>query len=779
MRDNRKLRIRSESIRTLGVAELSGVVSGCDTTSVTTEMRTGRTQSGENCLASADQNCTKSPTTLLLVLAALFGVHASACAVPSDASDEQEANSGPVSTPPGVGEASCDYPQNFGTTAHTGKVCRGLHGLEVLTPIPQDITAKITNAADGFLQIHEPAPLTSGNFLAFGTHAAGNLDDPDDRSLDVSGVEIWRWSPSVTAPDAHLVHVASVPSSWQSVDAAVRSFGYVTNGYMQQVPVAFAANALLVPQSSGRFARVNPSTGSTISTVDPFIGTPFSGDARLTTAGGLTVAADGTVYYTAVAWPLDPVRLGTDFRGAWLVRISPSGTSTIVPWTQIASAAVGIPQRNDNCVWPFGTGGTPGPTGPDSQPPLFHCGLQRPEMNAAIAIRPTDGHLIAYSAANNNIWDGWLIDVDPATLTSVRAYSTRERFLEGCGVRTPLTGSIDFGDDCNVITAGGTTHIGFAGDFNRPQSFRGDGIMDNYPFCTALGDCGIGGYIFGFFGDGEEDARGTIVMFHADGSVARINRDYGWEVTPSVDAQGRFHQDHVVLSQLDSQAAIYDGASFDLLLKSNIPIDFNANAVDLLDTQIPLDTEGRSYAVDANGHLYQMDSNGVVVDFVTLIDPDTGDALSMDGLSSYFAWDRGGHLILSYAGWIWPIRSTGAQSEVPISREVLSALRTPSAKMRTSMAAKRQALTSVATPEPPDAGISARASMAQPIPNPHWQTGCDPADPFCGSNPGNGGGGGCSSSCATNWDCSGCGSDYRCLPDIVRGGNHCEPDLIP
>jgi hypothetical protein len=676
--------LRAETVRDLTPGDLRRAIGGCDTTSVTTEAK-----------GSGKPDCTKVMCALAL-LAVMFGVHASGCG-PQLGLDEQ-IDDGALGADP----STCDYPQPFGIPAHTGKLCPALHGMRVAATLRQDPTAKAINAFDGFLQVHEGSPLTLGNFLAFATHTAGNLDDPDDRSLDVASVDLWRWVPSVTTPGAQLVHVGAIASTWQSVDGAVASFGYITNGYMQQTPLAFADGALLVPQSSARFARIDPATGATLSMINPFMGTVFDGDPRLTTAGGLTVASDGTVYYTAVAWPTGVPTLGTDFRGAWLVRISPTGVTRIVPWTQVASASVGIPQRNDNCVWPFGTGGTPGPTGPDSQPPLFHCGLQRPEMNAAIAIRPTDGHLVAYSAANNNIWDGWLIDLDPTTLSPVRAYSTRERFLEGCGVRTPLLGSIDFGDTCNVITAGGTTHIGVAADFNLPQSFRGNGIMDNYPFCTSNGDCGVGGYIFGFFGDGEEDARGTIVMFHADGTVARINRDYGWEVTPSVDAFGDFHQDHVVLSQLDSQAAIYDG-SFDLIAKSNIPIDSGANAVDMLDTQIPLDSDGHSYGVDGNGHLYQFNAAGDVVDLVALLDPDTGDVLSMDGLSSYFARDRHGRVIFGYAGWVWVVESTGAVNETPISREVLAQLRVPSATMRASMAVKRSALINVQIPEPPSA----------------------------------------------------------------------------
>ena len=622
--------------------------------------------------------------------------------------DQASATGGPVGQP-----SLCDWTQNMGTAQHVGKLCPELHGLRVAYTLRQDPDAK-AEASDpntGFLQIHEGSPLTSGDFVAVPVHRGAN---PLDRSGDTWAVDLWRWMPSVTAANAHLTHVTLVSSTWQAVDS-IRSFGFVTNGYVQQMPAAFSLGSLYVPLASAKLAKVDPATGTLLATIDPFVGTAFDGDARLTTAGGISVRADGTLYYSATAWPLGAVRTGLDPRGSWLIEVNPTGSTRIAPWTQIASTAVGVPQRNDACNWPFGTAGTPDATGPDSVPPVFGCGFQRPKLNGSVAIRPTDNHLMVYSAGNNNIWSGWIIDVDPVTLLPVRAMATREHFLQGCGVRIPLIGSPDFGDVCDVITNHGAVHLGFDPDFNLPGSLRGDGIDASDVFCRADGDCGVGGYDggFAFFG-GTYDARGVIVVFHPDGSVASINLDDGWEITPAVDANGNYRMDRNQFSDaFDAvtgtigqsankalQSAVYS-QGFELIGLSQIPVDFSANAIDLLSAQEPVDIGGGAYTVDANGHLYQLDAAGNVVDFVALPDPDTGDAaLSQEGMPGYYARDRAGRLYASYAGWVYVIEGTGAARRAPLSRQEVAALRAPSSA-RLVRAMQMKAASAALAPIPP------------------------------------------------------------------------------
>lgn len=632
---------------------------------------------------------------------------------------DSEVNGGPIGTPPvGVGTATCDWTQNMGGPSHLGKLCPAPHGLRLVGVLIQDpdAEAQASNPDTGFLQIHEGSPLTYGDFVAFPVHRGA---DPDDRSNDTWAVDIWRYLPSATAVHPTLTHVALVPSTWRAVDT-IRSFGFVTNGYVQQEPLAFAGGLLLVPQASGRVSKVDPATGNVLATIDPFEGSEFSGDLRLTTASGFSVRADGTLYYSATAWPtaLVPTN-GLDPRGSWLIEVKPSGAVRLAPWPQIASSSVGVPQRNDLCNWPFGTSNTPQATGPDSVPPKFGCGFQRPKLNSSIAIRPTDGHLMVYSAATNNIWSAWIIDVDPFTLQPVWAMPTREHFLQGCGVRIPLTNSPEWGDACDVITDHGRTHIGYAPDFNLPGSHRGNGIDDSYVFCTATGDCGVGGYDGGFaFLAGGYDARGTIILVHADGSIAAVNDEVGWGLTPSLDSLGRFRLDRDLFSDAFDfntgtigphpdtalQSAIYS-TTFELTAISQIPVNFAETAIDLLAAQEPADKAGNAYTVDGSGILYQVGPDGSVRDAVPLIDPATGEQLSMETLQNYFAWGQGpdgtSRLYLSYAGKIWIFQTAGVDSAAPISAARLAALHAPNPKHALAIAAKMTASAKIQIPPPP------------------------------------------------------------------------------
>lgn len=652
---------------------------------------------------------------------------AAGCGEVAPAEVSTKITGGPVGTPPiGIGRSVCDWTQNMGDEAHLGKLCPAPHGIRLVAVLTQDpdAAAQAANPRTGFLQNHEGSPLTFDDFVAFPVHHGA---DPNNRTNDTWAMDVWRWVPSAVDPGAFLVHVTTLSSTWRAVDT-IRSFGYVTNGYVQQMPSAISLGRLMVAQSSGRVIPVDLTTGQALSTINPFANTPFDGDVRLTTAGGFSVRTRdygdgipvGTTYYTATAWPTDAVpTIGLDPRGSWLIEVRPSGATRLIPWAQIAATSVGVPQRNDLCNWPFGTSGTPPATGPDSVPPQFRCGVQRPKLNSSIAIRPTDGHLMVLSAANNNIWEERIIEVDPVSLFPVRSMATRERFAQGCGVRIPLTDSPDWGDTCDLLTNHGQVNIGVAPDFNLLGSHRGNGIDDEYVFCLDNGDCGVGGYDGGFTFFGDYDARGTIAMFHTDGSVAAINNEVGWGLTPSLDSLHRIRLDRDLFSDAFNfntgeigpnptqalQSAIYS-TTFELAAISQIPVNFNANAIDLLAAQEPTDTAGNAYTVDGVGILYQIGTSGAARDAVSLVDPATGEQLSMETLQNYFAWGRGpartSILYASYAGKIWVIKSADEDDAAPpITPARLAALHSSNPKHELAIAAKMAAMASIKAPPPP------------------------------------------------------------------------------
>ena len=70
--------------------------------------------------------------------------------------------------------------------------------------------------------------------------------------------------------------------------------------------------------------------------INPLSNTPFSGDPNTFVMSSLTTDRAGNVLYTVAA-------LNRNFaqpaRGAWLVRVAPDNSTTLVPWAQIATSA--------------------------------------------------------------------------------------------------------------------------------------------------------------------------------------------------------------------------------------------------------------------------------------------------------------------------------------------------------------------------------------------------------------------------------------------------------
>src|SRR4029077_13330497 len=117
--------------------------------------------------------------------------------------------------------------------------------------------AKQVNATAGFVQDNLGSVVTSGDYVAIPMHLVG---DQCDRADDTWSADIWRWSPSVTATNASLLHIVEVPSTGKAVDSQVGSFGGPTNGYVQMFGLVFRDGVLYVPQASGQIQAVNPAT---------------------------------------------------------------------------------------------------------------------------------------------------------------------------------------------------------------------------------------------------------------------------------------------------------------------------------------------------------------------------------------------------------------------------------------------------------------------------------------------------------------------------------------
>jgi hypothetical protein len=597
----------------------------------------------------------------------------------------------------------CDWTQAFATPTHGGRACPEQRNLRVVQQLMIDPDADQEVADNGFLQIHYGSPLTFSDFVVVpvkrgyggnGINADGTVSP---RPAETWGLQVWHWSPSVTAIGAALSQVWSADTTWEPIDTAIGSFGSYTNGYVQEFGLALANGSVYSLGARATLQRRDLKTGALTSTINPLLGTPFAGDAQtLATSPPSFDPSTGALYYTITAFPVSG-RRGEQPRGAWLAVVRPNDATQLVPWSQIAAPSVGVPQAHDPCPYAFGTAGTPRPTGPDSQPPVFGCGAQRPALNVAPTIG--DGELIVLSAANNQIGAEFAISLSTSTWRSTAAYDTRFHMATGCGVRLDATSG-----DCAVITANGTTNLGNDPAFNRLTSFTGSDIMNDAIVLAPNGDLSVSGYDHGFSFGGNYDARGGIVTFRRSlgaGAIS-VNDDFGWEVTPAVIphriigalSSFTYGTDRNLYSDLVLETAEY-GPDWSLRDAASPPLLPTA-AVDFLDNQLAIDPAGNRYGLSGDGHLYKFSATGRLLESVPLLGSD-GLPRSVETESNHVARDRAGRLYVVWGGSLYVIGGGGSPDGAP-------APTAPSAsdarRLAIQRAAKRQAAAEAPTPIP-------------------------------------------------------------------------------
>jgi hypothetical protein len=532
--------------------------------------------------------------------------------------------------------------------------------MEVVATVVQNSGAIQKNADFGFLQENTGAVLTQGTHV-YVPSKAGYVDPftPESQTWSVQALE-WQ--------NGALVPTWKISSDWKPVDA----FGAFTftNGYEQMFQPVLAGGSLYVPAIHGTVLRVNAVTGAVQGVINPFAGTAFDGDDLLYVHSALSVSPTGKIFYTAVALPTD-LRRASSPRSAWLVEIGSTGSSRLAPWTSIALSSMGVKTLGDTCSYPFGTSGTPGPTGPDSMAPVFACGAAGPKRNAAVAFTLA-GNPLVWSANNNSLAYQDLIEVSATTLAPLHRADLTGHLLTGCGVRQ----SIRAGNNCDKITAHGTTNIGFVSDMNQPMTLRASDIESSAPAIAPDGSWVVAGYDGGFTFDGQFDARGSVLRFGSTGLFLSKNESFGWNTTVGVwqktDGSWNFIQDDQHYSEFLFRVARLD-ENFVPQTYATIDPDFNEVAIDALDAQPAFDTQGSMYSINGDGHLRKFDVNGVLVDDITLpaLDPDDSDGINdMETNVDQLSWgqDSSGASVLfvNHGGIVYAVRGTGGPGTVPV-----------------------------------------------------------------------------------------------------------------
>lgn len=337
---------------------------------------------------------------------------ASACGMTVDETSVESYEDNAVALDP------CGQPQMFGTQQHSGlATCSGIRGaLTVRDVVPIDPSAIDEHDQRGFYGVQVGAALSSGRNVWVGVKRGfTSIFNPGSQTW---GVKALTWSGGL------LIERWNHDVAFKAVDSLSLSY---TNFNEQLFGPALTISAtgtpsLYAPGFAGTIERIDAGSGKTAAVINPLVGTVFSGDPNTFVMSGLTTDRAGNVYYTAAALNRN---FGQPARGSWLVRVAPDNSTTLVPWSQIATAAIGVPQPTDQCEYSYDQAGRgderPFPPTPNEPTFTSRCGGQRPPVNAAPAVSSDGRTVVVVSSDNNSLTSLYLIALDGATLRPLRA----------------------------------------------------------------------------------------------------------------------------------------------------------------------------------------------------------------------------------------------------------------------------------------------------------------------------------------------------------------------
>jgi hypothetical protein len=380
--------------------------------------------------------------------------------------------------------ANAQWSQFAGNPRHTGNAAVLAQPLgHVMADIFYD---PLLSSAPG--AIHYAVPLLDGDdaFMAFkGREVLGPLPP-----ATVWGVKRFHWE------NGQLVSKWAAVTDWQP--APISSW----EPSMQPV---LANGFVYVPDSGATLLQLDRNSGAIVKRINPFA----TIDDATFMSGPPTADAAGNIVYGAFRVNLSAPST-TDVTAAWLVRVTPDGTATAVPFAPLVSNA---PNGTAQCTNRFPSGNTKLPPSPTAVAPTVTCGSQRPGLNIAPAIA-ADGTIYIVSRAHLNERWGYLVAVNP-DLSSKWNVSLRTRFPDGCNVLLPPL----------TCSAGAT--IGVDPTDNLP----GSGVVTNFSTSSpvVLPD---GTILYGAF-TGYNDGEGHLMHFSAAGAYLGAY-PFGWDTTPAV-----------------------------------------------------------------------------------------------------------------------------------------------------------------------------------------------------------------------------------------------------
>jgi hypothetical protein len=219
---------------------------------------------------------------------------------------------------------------------HTGSATIVAQPLvRVLAEVVHDplVPAEI-DPGSGDLFVHYAAPLLDGDdvFMTFKEATSIGPQGP----VPSWSVHRLHWE------NGQLADKWSAPSDWQPVPRS--------NGVWEPVMQSVLANgSLYAPAAGGTLLQIDRSTGATIRRIKPFP----SIDSMTFLSGPPTADAAGNIVYGAFRLQ-ENGPWSNDVMGAWLVRVTPAGIATAVPFSPLVPNA---PSASAQCTYefPFGS----------------------------------------------------------------------------------------------------------------------------------------------------------------------------------------------------------------------------------------------------------------------------------------------------------------------------------------------------------------------------------------------------------------------------------------
>jgi hypothetical protein len=364
------------------------------------------------------------------------------------------------------------------------------------------------------LLAHYPVPLLEGNavFLGYKTGAYRACSPPGSGQPAPCGADGWGaqiWGVRKLAwQGAALQELWSVPTDWKPAPN-----GPGLSGWEPVFHPVLTHDFLWIPAAFGAVYQVSKDSGQIVARIAPFA----SGSFNAFVAGGLAADAEGNVYYNALQLaPTDP--WNQDVLGAWLVKVTPSGVATVMPFSRLAAAA---PGAADPCTGSFSSQSLPWPPSAAARPPQSSCGSQRPGINVIPAIAP-DGTVYTVSRAHLNDRYSYLVAAN-ADLSPRWATSLRGLLHDGCGVLLPPNGTP------GGCRGGAATGVDPA--TNEQPVGRVLDQSSSSPVVLPDGSVIYGAYTRYNF------SRGHLLHFSADGRFLD-SYDFGWDITPAAFRHG-------------------------------------------------------------------------------------------------------------------------------------------------------------------------------------------------------------------------------------------------